>query len=468
MRVSALNRIKERKGFFIMVKDMTQGSPRKLIFGFAIPLLLGNLFQQFYSLVDTVIVGKFLGVNQLAAVGATGSINFLIIGFCMGICNGFGIPIAQKFGAKDESGMRRFVANSAWLGVIFSVVLTLTTVVLCRQILTWMKTPADIIDDSYTYIVIIFAGIPVTILYNLTSAIIRSMGDSKTPVYFLTMSACLNIGLDLFCILVLHMGVAGAAVATVVSQAVSGAACLIYMMKKYDILKMRQGEAKMKPDLMLRLVVMGVPMGLQYSVTAIGSVVLQSAVNTLGSMAVASVTAAGKISMFFCCPFDALGATMATYAGQNMGAGKPDRIRKGLKEASIMGCIYAVIAFAVLFFAGKYVALLFVDASETAILDNVQLMLTINSAFYIPLAFVNIVRFLIQGVGFSGLAIFSGVFEMVARALAGFLLVPHFGFHAVCFANPMAWVFADIFLFPAYFAIMRRIEDYLAGRRKHL
>lgn len=451
-----------------MVKDMTQGSPRKLIFSFAIPLLLGNLFQQFYSLVDTVIVGKFLGVNQLAAVGATGSINFLIIGFCMGICSGFGIPIAQKFGAKDESGLRRFVANSAWLGVIFSVVLTAVTVALCRQILVWMKTPADIIEDSYIYIVIIFAGIPVTILYNLTSAIIRSMGDSKTPVYFLTLSAVLNIGLDLFCILVLKMGVAGAAVATVVSQAVSGVACLIYMIRKYEILKMQKDEGKLRPDLMLRLVVMGVPMGLQYSVTAIGSVVLQSAVNTLGSMAVASVTAAGKISMFFCCPFDALGATMATYAGQNMGAGKPDRIRQGLKEAGIMGCIYAVIAFVVLFFAGKYVALLFVDASEAAILDNVQLMLTINSAFYIPLAFVNMVRFLIQGVGFSGLAIFSGVCEMVARALAGFLLVPYFGFTAVCFANPLAWIFANLFLFPAYFMIMKRVEDYLAGKRAHL
>lgn len=451
-----------------MVKDMTQGSPRKLIFGFAVPLLLGNLFQQFYSLVDTVIVGKFLGVNKLAAVGATGSINFLIIGFCMGICSGFAIPIAQKFGAKDESAMRCFVANSAWLGGMFAAVLTVLTVALCRQILTWMKTPADIIADSYVYIVIIFAGIPVTVLYNLTSAIIRSMGDSKTPVYFLTLSAVLNIGLDLFCILVLRMGVAGAAVATVVSQAIAGAACLVYMIQKYEILRMRPGEAKVQPGLLLRLAVMGVPMGLQYSVTAIGSVILQSAVNTLGSVAVASVTAAGKVSMIFCCPFDALGATMATYAGQNMGAGKPQRIRQGLKEANIMGSVYAVLAFAVLFFAGKYVALLFVDAEETVILDNVALMLTVNGAFYIPLAFVNIVRFLIQGVGFSGLAIFSGACEMVARALAGFLLVPMFGFLAVCFANPLAWIAADLFLFPAYFKIMRRVEEYLDGKRPHL
>lgn len=451
-----------------MTKDMTQGSPRRLILEFAIPLLLGNLFQQFYSLVDTVIVGKFLGVTQLAAVGATGSINFLIIGFCMGICSGFGIPIAQKFGAKDESMMRRYVANSAWLGILFSAVLTVLTVVLCRQILVWMRTPADIIDSSYSYIVIIFAGIPVTILYNLTSAVIRSMGDSKTPVYFLTLSAVLNIALDLFCILVLRMGVAGAAVATVISQAVSGIACLVYMIKKYEILRMRQGEGKPQPELMKRLVVMGVPMGLQYSVTAIGSVILQSAVNTLGSAAVASVTAASKISMFFCCPFDALGATMATYAGQNMGAGEAGRIRRGLREAGVMGIVYALIAFIVLFAGGKYIALLFVDADETAILANVQLVLTINSAFYIPLAFVNIVRFLIQGIGFSGLAVFAGAFEMVARALAGFLLVPLFGFTAVCFANPLAWLFADAFLFPAYFLVMRRVEDFLAGKRQHL
>lgn len=451
-----------------MVKDMTQGSPRKLIFAFAIPLLLGNLFQQFYSVVDTIIVGKFLGVSELAAVGATGSINFLIIGFCMGICGGFAIPIAQKFGAKDESGLRRFVANSAWLGILFSVILTITTVALCRQILLWMRTPEDIIDSSWTYIVIIFAGIPVTILYNLTSSIIRSMGDSKTPVYFLTISATLNIVLDLFCILVLHMGVAGAAVATVISQGVSGICCFFYMMKKFEILHMTKEEKRPRAALMGQLVLMGVPMGLQYSITAIGSVVLQSAVNTLGSIAVASVTAASKISLFCCSPFDALGATMATYAGQNMGAGKPKRIREGLREAGIMGSIYAILMFGVLSFAGKYVAILFVDASETQILENVHLMLMVNSAFYIALVFVNSVRFLIQGMGYSMLAIFAGVMEMIARGVAGFVLVPLFGFPAVCFGNPLAWVMADLFLFPAYFIILHRTEAILSGDRRHL
>lgn len=451
-----------------MVKDMTQGSPRKLILGFAVPLILGNLFQQFYSLVDTVIVGKFLGVTKLAAVGATGSINFLIIGFCMGVCSGFSIPISQRFGAKDEKGLRRYVANSAWLGAAVAVVMTALTVLLCRQILIWMRTPSDIIEDSYRYIVIIFAGIPVTILYNLTSAIIRSMGDSRTPVYFLTLAAGLNILLDLFCILVLHMGVAGAAVATVVSQAVSGVCCLIFMIRKFEILRMSRQEARPQFRLMLRLFSMGVPMGLQYSITAIGSVILQSAVNVLGSAAVAAVTAAGKISMFFSVVFDSLGATMATYAGQNMGARRADRIRQGLRDANIMGCIYAAAAFVVLFFFGRYIAYLFVDASETEILNHVRQMLLVNSAFYVFLAFVNIVRFLIQGVGYSSLAIFSGVSEMIARSFAGFVLVPAFGFSAVCFANPLAWIFADLFLFPAYFWIMKRVEEYFDGRRAQL
>ena len=448
-----------------MIKDMTQGHPGKLILGFAIPLLFGNLFQQFYNLMDTLIVGKFLGVTQLAAVGATGSVNFLIIGFCTGICSGFAIPISQKFGARDEGGMRRYVANIIWVSTVFAAVLTVLTVALCRTILVWMKTPADIIDDSYAYIVIIFAGIPVTILYNLTSAIIRSMGDSKTPVIFLVIAALLNIVLDLFCILVLHMGVAGAAVATVISQAVSGVCCLVYMRKKYTILRMSREEMRFSPRLAGRLVIMGVPMGLQYSVTAIGSVILQSAVNVLGSMAVASVTAASKISMFFCCPFDALGATMATFAGQNVGAGKPDRIRSGLRTGNLFGFAYAVAAFVFLMAAGRYVALLFVDASETEILGNVQRMLTANSAFYIALVLVNNVRFLIQGIGYSGLAIFSGASEMVARALAGFLLVPSFGFAAVCFANPLAWVMADLFLVPAYFYLMKRTQKELGYKK---
>ena len=437
---------------------MTNGSPMKLILGFSIPLLFGYLFQQFYNLVDTVIVGKVLGVNSLAAVGSTGSINFLIIGFCMGICNGFAIPVAQSFGAKNDKTLRKYVANSTWLALLFAVIMTIATIILCKPILRLMRTPDDIFTGAYTYIVIIFAGIPATILYNMVSGILRAMGDSKTPLYFLILSAFLNIFLDLFCIIVLHMGVAGAAVATVVSQAVSGVSCLLYMRKKFDILHIRKDEWKLESQYVKNLCSMGIPMGLQYSVTAIGSVILQSAVNSLGSIAVASMTAASRIGGFFACPFDSLGATMATFAGQNMGAGRTDRIRQGIRSANMIGAVYAVVSFCIIALAGGKLALLFVDGSEEAILSNVKLFLLCNSIFYFPLSLVNNIRFLIQGMGYSMLAILSGVSEMIARALAGFILVPVFGFAAVGFASPLAWVMADVFLIIAYYKVMERTE----------
>lgn len=439
-------------------KDMTVGSPMKLILGFSVPLLFGFLFQQFYSMVDTIIVGQFLGVKALAGVGATGSVNFMIIGFCMGVCNGFAIPVAHKFGAKDYSGMRQFVANSAWLSAVFAVIMTAVVTVLCRKILTCMNTPEDIFENAYIYILIIFFGIPATYLYNILSGIIRAMGDSKTPLVFLLISSVLNIGLDLLCIVTFRMGVAGAAVATVVSQLISGLLCLLYMMKKFEVLHITKEEWKINPDHMKVLCSMGVPMGLQYSITAIGSVILQTAVNSLGSVAVASVTAASKVSMFFCCPYDSMGSTMATYGGQNVGAKKLDRLGKGLFSCSILGIVYSLIAFSVLFLFGDKFAQLFVSAQETEIIANARLMLIVNSAFYIPLALVNIVRFMIQGMGFSTFAILAGVFEMAARTLAGLVLVPNFGFTGACFANPLAWIFADIFLSPAYIHVRRKLD----------
>lgn len=439
-------------------KDMTVGSPMKLILGFSIPLLLGFLFQQFYSVVDTIIVGRFLGMNALAGVGATGSINFMIVGFCMGVCSGFAIPVAHKFGAKDYSGMRQFVANCAWLALIFSVVMTVVVVALCRNILTWMKTPEDIFEDAYIYIVIIFIGIPATYLYNILSGIIRSMGDSKTPLYFLTLSSFLNIGLDLFCIVTLKMGVAGAAVATVVSQLISGILCLIYMSKKFEVLHITKEEWKINPSHMKTLCSMGVPMGLQYSITAIGSVILQTSVNTLGSLAVASVTAGSKVGLFFCCPYEAMGSTMATYGGQNVGAKKLDRLGRGLKSCILLGFTYSVIAFVILYFFGENLAALFVDSPEREMLSNAGLFLIINSAAYWLLALVNIIRFMIQGMGFSTFAILAGVFEMVARALAGLFLVPKFGFVGACLASPLAWIFADAFLIPAYIHVRRKLQ----------
>lgn len=446
-----------------MTKDMTSGSPMKLILAFLVPMLFGLLFQQFYNMMDTIIVGKYLGVQALASVGSTGSINFMIVGFCIGTCSGFAIPVAQKYGEKNEKQLRKFVANSGWLAAGFAVIMTTVVCLLCRQILMFMRTPEDIIEGAYAYIFVIFLGIPATYLYNMLSGIIRSMGDSTTPLYFLLLSSAMNIVLDLFTIVVLHMGVAGAAWATVISQAVSGILCLLYMRKKFAILKMDKEERK--PDLasMKILCGMGIPMGLQYSITAIGSVVLQTAVNGLGSVAVASVTAGSKVSIFFCCPFEAMGATMATYGGQNIGAKRLDRIGQGLKSCILLGAIYALTAFTVLYLFSDTFALMFVDAGETEILANARRFLLINSVMYFPLALVNIVRFMIQGLGFSRLAILAGVCEMAARSFVGFCLVPVFGYAGACFANPAAWIAADLFLIPAYFHVMKHLKKMIPG-----
>lgn len=440
-------------------KDMTSGSTMKLILGFAVPLLMGMLFQQVYSLVDTIIVGRFLGVSALAAVGATGSINFLIVGFCQGICNGFALPVAQRFGAKDYDGLRKYVGNSAVLAVLFGGAITLITVIACRPILQLMQTPSDIIDLSYNYIVVIFAGIPAIMLYNILSAYLRSLGDSVTPVIFLVISAGLNIGLDLLFIVTFKWGVFGAAFATVLSQAVSGILCLILIIKKFDILHLKRDDWKLDWDYTRYLLIMGLPMGLQYSITAIGSVILQSSVNTLGSTAVASMTAGSRISMFVVCPFDALGSTMATFGGQNVGAGRLDRLGRGLRSAVTLGAIYSALILVVLIFFGRDLILLFVNASEVTVIAQAKQFLVTNAAFYLMLALVNIVRFLIQGMGFSGFAVFAGVFEMVARALVGLVFVPIFGFIAACFASPLAWIFADCFLIPAFFHCRKKLQS---------
>ena len=400
-----------------MTKDMTKGSPLRLILGFAFPMLLGMLFQQFYNLVDTMIVGKTLGVSALAGVGATSSINFMIIGFCMGICSGFAIPVAQQFGAGKYSELRKYVFNGYVCSAVFAVVMTILSVVFCAPILRLLNTPDDIFMHAYNYIVIIFAGIPTVFLYNIVSGIIRSLGDSKTPVYFLVLSSVINIALDFILILYVKMGVAGAGVATVVSQLIAGVGCTIYMYKKFDILKGTKQEKVISKKHISNLCFIGVPMGLQYSITAIGSTILQAAVNGLGSSYVAAMTAGSKMFNFTCCPFDALGSTMATYGGQNVGAGKIDRLGKGIKAAMLIGAVYSVAALVVLYFSADYIALLFVDAGETAIIELTRRFIMASALFYIPLTGVNVYRFCIQGMGFSVFAILAGVFEMLARTL---------------------------------------------------
>lgn len=447
-----------------MTKDLTQGSPVKLILGFALPLLAGMLFQQLYNLVDTMIVGRFLGVTALAGVGATGSINFLVLGFCMGVCAGFAIPVAQRFGAREESRMREFVANGIVLSAAFAAVITALTVCFCRDILTMMNTPQDCFAEAYDYIVVIFAGIPFMILYNLLSGYLRSLGDSRTPLFFLILSSLLNVALDLALILVFHLGVMGASLATVISQAISGLLCLVWIVLRVPVLHISAGEWRVRRDRMMELCACGVPMGLQYSITAIGSVILQVAVNSLGSLAVAAMTAALKVLNFLACPFDALGSTMATYGAQNVGASRYDRLNRGLWSASAMGFVYSAIAFAVAWFFGRNMTQLFVTDGGAELIELAQMYMVIQVAFYPLLTLVNVVRFAIQGMGFSMLAIIAGVLEMIARSLTGLLLVPPLGFLGVCLGSPLAWILADGFLVPAYFRCKKR----LMGKVHHL
>jgi len=438
------------------VKDMTQGSPLKLIIGFAVPLLFGSLFQQLYNIVDTAIVGRYLGSHALAAVGSTGCISFLILGFCMGMCSGFSIPVAQAFGARDEAGLRRYVANIIYVSAGLAVILAVVTSLLCPWMLRLLNTPQDIIADAQRYIQPIFMAIPVTVLYNMASGILRSLGDSKTPVFFVATAALINVVLDIVFILHFNMGVMGAALATIIGQLYSGLGCLIVMMKRVPILKLSRDDLRFRPEYARQLVGMGIPMGLQYSITAIGSVVIQTAINGLGTLSVAAVSAAVKLCNLFYCVIDALSSTMATFSGQNTGARKIYRIHQGVSTASTIGLIYSAIVLLAAWLLGPQLISMFISASETEVIALAHRYLIFNAIPYYFLVMVNVLRFAVQGMGFTRVAMFAGVAEMIARTLVAVLLVPAIGFSGACCANPVAWIAADVFLFPCYLHVCKR------------
>ncbi|MBR2631258.1 MAG: MATE family efflux transporter [Bacteroidaceae bacterium] len=438
---------------------MTVGRPFPLILNFALPLLLGNLLIQAYSLVDVAIVGQTIGLNALAGVGASSSVLFLILGFCVGLTGGFGIPVAQAFGAHDYARMRRYVKASYLLSVFFAVLLSIACSLLCDEILRWMQTPEEIFNDAYIYLFITFVTIPCNLAYNLLASMIRALGDSKTPFCFLLIGSVLNIGLDFLLILVFHMGVAGAAVATAIAQTVSFLLCAIHMNKAFPILKSPSSSAErvLWRDAWFVLSI-GVPMGLQFSITAIGSIMLQSANNALGTMYATAFTAAMRIKMFAICPYENLGVALATYCGQNLGAKKFDRIRAGLKDAIYIMLAYSLIAFFVVWFFAHDLSTLFIAEDETVLLDHSVLFLRTSCCCYAFLGILTIFRYSLQGVGRAKLSIGSGVSELLARGLVSLFLVPVAGFFGVCVGDPFAWIAADCFLVPAFFLVIRKLE----------
>ncbi len=441
-----------------MAKSMTEGKPLKLILQFALPLLLGNLFQQTYNIIDAAIVGRVLGAGALASVGATSSVQFLILGFCIGCMAGFAVPVAQRFGAGDYKSMRRYIFLSGVLTLGLMVILTTSCSLLTHQILHLLSTPASIYDGAYQYIIVLFLGMPFTLAYNLLSSILRAVGDSKMPFVFLVIATVINIALDLFFIIVLGWGCMGAALATIIAQGISALCCLIFIRYRYELLIPRKEDRKWNSKKVGHLLYIGVPMGLQFSITAIGSMMLQAANNGLGEVYVSAFTAATRIKQFAMSPFDALATGVSTFVSQNYGAAQYKRIEKGIRQGVFVGMAYGLFIGTVLIFFGRDLSMIFIKASEVAVLDEAGYYLKCTGYFWWTLGILNVTRLSVQGLGFSNLAIFSGVMELIARAVISLALVPRFLFTAVAFADPIAWISGAIYCGIICTMIVRRIQ----------
>lgn len=444
---------------------MTAGKPMKMILNFTIPVFIGGVFQQFYNMMDAIIVGKFVGTKGLAAVGATGTIIFLIIGCLMGLTAGFAVITAQKFGAGKMREMRQTVGNAAILSVIISIIMTAVSMLGMRKLLLLMNTPEDIFQDAYVYIMIICGGIFAQVLYNLVASILRALGNSKTPLYFLIISALLNIVLDLIFIIVFHMGVAGAAWATVISQGVSGVLCILYIIKAVPELHLKREDWRLRGNITKKQIGMGIPMGLQYSITAIGTMMVQSALNILGSYPVAAFTAGNKIENIFSQAFVAIGTAMATYNAQNIGAGKLERVRQGFRCAHVIGIVYAVVTGLFMIFWGKYFAYLFISDNAAEVVPMVDIYVKCVGAFFIPLHFVNCLRNGIQGMGYGLLPMMAGVAELAGRGITAVIAAGHKSYFGACMASPVAWVVAGALLVVMYFVVMKDMSRRLGVYR---
>ena len=447
-----------------MAKDMTTGSPAKHILAFAIPIFIGSIFQQFYNIVDTMIVGRFVGVTALAAVGSTSSIMFCVQGIAMGMTTGFGVIVSQAFGAKNEKALRHSVAMSNCLTILISILVTAILLLANKPLLRTMNTPEEIFDGAYTYLVIVFAGFCATMAYNLFAAFLRAIGDSKTPLYFLIVSSGLNIVLDLIFVVNFQMGVAGVAYATVIAQAVSAILCFIYMKKKYpQVMNADEEEKKFSVKSAVKLMGMGLPMALQFSITAFGTMIVQSTLNLLGETAIAAYAAAQKLQGLVGQPYIALGTAMATYSGQNAGAGDYKRIRDGFKKCMLILAVTVAITFVLARAFGGFGTMLFVDKAEKEVIRLSEQYFAIASWFYLPLASIFIFRNALQGIGYGVDAMIGGVFELAARALLIKIIGTNFGYVGICFCDPAAWVAALIPLIPLYYYRIRQAEMRMKG-----
>lgn len=435
---------------------MTKGRPLGLIVRFMLPLVAGNIFQQLYNIVDSIIVGKFIGTDALAAVGATGTIMFLIIGFMGGLTSGFTVVTAQRFGAHDRDAVRETVCGASILAGSIAVIMTVISLIGMKGLLTLMNTPDDVFDMSYTYITTIFSGLFFTVLYNLTAGLLRAIGNSRVPLYFLLLASCLNIGLDLTFILLCNMGVFGAALATVISQAVSGVACLCYIVFRTPELSPKKSDwqgAKKFMKLQFRI---GLPMALQFSITAIGTIIVQSALNTLGSTVMAAFTASQKVESLVTQPFSGMGMTMATYSGQNYGVGDFRRIRRGAFVGTVISCIYAVLVGVLIALTPQYTVPMFIDGDPSLILQYAAVYFSIIPKYFIPLGLIFVFRNVLQGMGYAITTLMGGFIELGSRVVLSVYAIRNASFAGVCYADVAAWVCTGVFLVICYIVVFAR------------
>lgn len=441
-----------------MTNDMTKGSPLRHILFFSIPILIGNIFQQLYNMCDTIIVGRYVGTNSMGAVGSTSALSFLILGFVLGITSGFGVIIAQAFGAKDEEKLKESLATSTVLCIIITIILTVIAMTTCKTLLTWMNTKESMFQDAYTYIMIIYAGIACSMVYNMVSCILRALGDSKTPLYFLLFSSALNIVLDLLFIIKFDLGVAGAGYATILSQGISGLLCFIYMFKKFPMLLLGKRHFKLKLHTICQHLAIGLPMAFQFSITAIGVIILQSALNLFSESKISAFTAASKIEQLAMQPSITFGTAIATYAGQNYGAGNIKRIKQGVHASIFLSLCFAVLSSALMIFGGKTFTNLFLDQYNADVINSSQHYLNLLAIFFPFVNLLFIYRNVLQGIGRNLVPFLAGVIELILRSIVAFTLPSFLGFTGICLASPLAWIGACLPLCITYLIVMHKLS----------
>jgi len=428
------------------MKDLTKGNPMKLMILFAIPILIGNLFQQLYNLIDTVIVGQTLGINALAAVGATAPIANLLIGFAVGMTNGFAVVVARFFGAKDLKQMRKAIAGTIVLGMTTSIVLTIMGIVGIRPLLKLLNTPGDVIESAYSFLRIIIFGMTFSMIYNMLAGILRALGDTKSPLYFLIISTVANIALDYLFICRFKMGVEGAAYATIIAQLLSAILCFMYIIKNYPILRLKKEDFKVSFPLVTELYSTAVSMGLMLSVVSMGTVILQNAINGFGTTTIAAHTAARKISDMLMLPFSTLSVTAATFSSQNLGANKPERIKKGLKQIILISWIWATVSVILAYTFAPLIVSGITGTSKTQIVRTATRYLRIDTPFYYILGILTVTRSVMQGIGQKLIPIIASFMELIGKMVAVCYLAPKLGYFGVCITEPIIWIACTIFL----------------------